>query len=100
MMCSGMVSPDLVLRALSKGADGVLVIGCHLGECHYLEGNYSAQKRVAVLQKLLAFTGIDPGRLRVDWLSSAEAPTFVRVATEFSQQIKALGPSPLKALEA
>ena len=95
-MCSGMVSPDLILRALSKGADGVLVIGCHMGECHYLEGNYSAAKRVAVLRKLLAFTGIDPGRLRVDWLSSAEAPTFVRVATEFSEQIKALGPSPLK----
>ena len=96
MMCSGMVSPDLILRALSKGADGVLVIGCHLGECHYLEGNYSASKRVAVLKKLLAFAGIDPARLRVDWLSSAEAPTFVRVATEFSEQIKALGPSPLK----
>jgi F420-non-reducing hydrogenase iron-sulfur subunit len=96
MMCSGMVSPDLILRALSKGADGVLVIGCHMGECHYLEGNYSAAKRVAVLKKLLAFAGIDPGRLRVDWLSSAEAPTFVRVATEFSAQVKALGPSPLK----
>jgi len=96
MMCSGMVSPDLILRALSKGADGVLVIGCHLGECHYLEGNYSALKRVAVLKKLLEFAGIDPGRLRVDWLSSAEAPTFVRVATEFSEQVRALGPSPLK----
>jgi len=96
MMCSGMVSPDLILRALSKGADGVLVIGCHLGECHYLEGNYSASKRVAVLRKLLSFAGINPDRLRVDWLSSAESPTFVRVATEFSEQIKAIGPSPLK----
>lgn len=91
-----MVSPDLILRALSKGADGVLVIGCHLGECHYLEGNYSALKRVAVLKKLLSFAGVNPDRLRVDWLSSAEAPTFVRVATEFSREIKALGPSPLK----
>jgi F420-non-reducing hydrogenase iron-sulfur subunit len=96
MMCSGMVSPDLILRALSKGADGVLVIGCHLGECHYLEGNYSAAKRVAVLKKLLSFAGINPGRLRVDWLSSAESPTFVRVVTEFSREIKALGPSRLK----
>ncbi len=96
MMCSGMVSPDLILRALSKGADGVLVIGCHLGECHYLEGNYSAAKRVAILKKLLAFAGINPERLRVDWLSSAEAPTLVRVVTEFSRQIKALGPSRLK----
>lgn len=95
-MCSGMVSPDLVLRALSKGADGVLVVGCHLGECHYLEGNFMAGKRVAMLKKLLAFSGIDPNRLRVDWLSSAEAPTFVRVVTEFTEQIKALGPSPLR----
>ena len=96
MMCSGMVSPDLILRAFSKGADGVLVIGCHLGECHYLEGNYSASKRVAVLKKLLSFAGINPDRLRVEWLSSAEAPTFVRVSTEFSREIKALGPSRLK----
>ncbi len=95
-MCSGMVSPDLVLRALSKGADGVLVIGCHLGECHYLEGNYMASKRVAILKELISFVGIDPDRLRVDWLSSAESPTFVRVATEFSQQIKNIGPSPLR----
>lgn len=96
VMCSGMVSPDLILRVLSKGADGVLVVGCHLGECHYLEGNLMAAKRVAMLKKLLAFSGIDPGRLRVDWLSSAEAPTFVRVATEFIEEIRALGPSPLR----
>lgn len=96
MMCSGMVSPDLILRALSKGADGVLVIGCHLGECHYLEGNYKTAKRVAVLKKLLAFAGINPARLKVAWLSSAESPTFVRVASEFSKEIQALGPSRLK----
>lgn len=96
MMCSGMVSPDLILRALSKGADGVIVIGCHLGECHYLEGNYMASKRVAMLKKLLAFSGINPDRLRVEYLSSAEAPTLVRVVTEFSKQVKALGPSRLK----
>jgi len=95
-MCSGMVSPDLILRALSKGVDGVLVLGCHLGECHYLEGNYMAAKRVALLKQLLAFSGINPDRLRAEWLSSAEAPTLVRVATEFSEQIKALGPSPLR----
>ncbi len=95
-MCSGMVNPDLVLRALSKGVDGVMVIGCHLGECHYMEGNFMAKKRVAMLKKLLAFTGINPDRLRVEWLSSAEAPTFVRVVTEFSKEIKALGPSNLR----
>jgi len=86
----------LILRALSKGADGVIVIGCHLGECHYLEGNYMAAKRVAMVKKLLAFTGINPDRLRVEYLSSAEAPTLVRVVTEFSQQVKDLGPSRLK----
>ena len=91
-----MVSPDIILRALSKGADGVLVVGCHLGECHYLEGNYMASKRVAILRKLLSFAGINPDRLRIDWLSSAESPTFVRVVSEFSEQVKALGPSPLR----
>jgi F420-non-reducing hydrogenase iron-sulfur subunit len=91
-----MVSPDLILRALSKGVDGVLVLGCHLGECHYLEGNYMAAKRVAVLKQLLAFAGINPDRLRAEWLSSAESPTLVRVATEFSKEIKALGPSRLR----
>ena len=97
MMCSGMVSPDLVVRALSKGADGVLVLGCHLGECHYMEGNFNAAKRMAVIRNLLAFTGIDPERLRVEWVSSAEAPRLVEIVTAFSNQIKALGPSPLKA---
>jgi len=98
MMCSGMVSPDLVVRALSKGADGVLVLGCHLGECHYMEGNFNAAKRMAVIKNLLAFTGIDPERLRVEWVSSAEAPKFVEIVTQFSNQIKTLGPSPLKAV--
>jgi len=97
-MCSGMVSPDLVVRALSKGADGVLVLGCHLGECHYMEGNFNAAKRMAVIKNLLAFTGIDPARLRVEWVSSAEAPKLVEIVTDFSNQIKALGPSPLKAV--
>ena len=93
-----MVSPDLVVRALSKGADGVLVLGCHLGECHYMEGNFNAAKRMAVIKNLLAFTGIDPERLRVEWVSSAEAPKLVEIVTDFSNQIKALGPSPLKAV--
>jgi len=97
-MCSGMVSPDLVVRALSKGADGVLVLGCHLGECHYMEGNFNAAKRMAVIKNLLAFTGIDPARLRVEWVSSAEAPKLGEIVTDFSNQIKALGPSPLKAV--
>jgi F420-non-reducing hydrogenase iron-sulfur subunit len=91
-----MVSPDLVVRALSKGADGVIVLGCHLGECHYMEGNFNAAKRIAMVRNLLAFTGIDPERLRVEWVSSAEAPKFVQVITEFSNKIKSLGPSPLK----
>jgi F420-non-reducing hydrogenase iron-sulfur subunit len=98
MMCSGVVSPDLVVRALSKGADGVLVLGCHLGECHYMEGNFNAAKRMTVIRNLLAFTGIDPARLRVEWVSSAEAPKLVQIVTDFSNEIKALGPSPLKAV--
>ncbi len=76
----------------------MLVLGCHLGECHYMEGNFNAAKRMAVIKNLLAFTGIDPARLRVEWVSSAEAPKLVEIVTDFSNQIKDLGPSPLKAV--
>ncbi len=91
MMCSGMVSPDLVVRALSKGADGVLVLGCHLGECHYMEGNFNAAKRMAVIRNLLAFTGIDPERLRVEWVSSAEAPKLVADCYRIQQRDQSPG---------
>jgi len=90
--CSGRVSPELILRAFDQGADGVLVLGCHIGECHYDTGNHRAAKRLPVLQALLSFVGLEPERLRLDWVSASEGERFVRITTEFSGKIRELGP--------
>ncbi len=91
--CSGRVSPELVMRAFDQGSDGVLVLGCHIGECHYDSGNHRAAKRLPILQSLLAFIGLDPQRLRLDWVSASEGERFARIATEFSDSIRGLGPA-------
>ncbi len=78
-MCSGRVSPEMVLRAFRSGADGVLVLGCHIGECHYINGNHRTAKRIPVLRNLLSYVGINPDRLRLDWVSAAEAPRLPQV---------------------
>ncbi|TEU12665.1 MAG: hydrogenase iron-sulfur subunit [Anaerolineales bacterium] len=93
VMCSGRVSPELVLRAFREGADGVLVLGCHIGDCHYVSGNHRTAKRMPVLCRILDYIGIEPERLRLDWVSSAEAPKFQRVVNEFTETIKELGPA-------
>jgi F420-non-reducing hydrogenase iron-sulfur subunit len=92
VMCSGRVSPEMVLRALRSGADGVLVLGCHIGECHYISGNHRTAKRIPLVRNLLGYVGINPERLRLDWVSSAEAPKFARVTKEFVETVRALGP--------
>jgi F420-non-reducing hydrogenase iron-sulfur subunit len=94
VMCSGTVSPHHILRAFQSGADGVLVGGCHIGDCHYLSGNYMTIKRIRFLQELLKFIGLGD-RLHLEWISSAEAQKFVQVVTDFTEKIKALGPNPL-----
>jgi F420-non-reducing hydrogenase iron-sulfur subunit len=93
VMCSGRVSPELVLRAFRAGADGVLVLGCHIGDCHYVSGNHRTAKRMPVLRRILDYIGIEPERLRLDWVSSAEAPKFQQVVNEFTETIKELGPA-------
>ena len=93
VMCSGRVSPELVLRAFREGADGVLVLGCHIGDCHYVSGNHRTAKRIPVLRNLLDYVGIEPERLRLDWVSSAEAPKFQQVVNEFTETIRELGPA-------
>ena len=93
VMCSGRVSPELVLRAFREGADGVLVLGCHIGDCHYVSGNHRTAKRIPVLRRILEYIGIEPERLRLDWVSSAEAPKFQQVVNEFTETIKELGPA-------
>ncbi len=92
VMCSGRVSPEMVLRAFRSGADGVLVLGCHIGDCHYISGNHRTAKRIPLVRQLLSYIGINPERLRLDWVSSAEAPKFARVTKEFVETVRALGP--------
>jgi F420-non-reducing hydrogenase iron-sulfur subunit len=90
--CSGRVSPEMILRAFDLGADGVLVLGCHIGECHYDNGNHRTAKRMPALQTLLAFAGLEPERVRLDWVSASEGERFARIVTEFTEQVRTLGP--------
>ena len=90
--CSGRVSPELVIRAFDEGADGVLVLGCHIGECHYDTGNHRTAKRIPVLNELMSFVGLEPERLRLDWVSASEGDRFSRITREFNETITALGP--------
>jgi F420-non-reducing hydrogenase iron-sulfur subunit len=95
VMCSGRVNPVFVLKALSIGADGVLVLGCHPGDCHYIEGNYKAMRRVPLLKKMLKQLGIEEDRVRLEWVSASEGAKFAEVTDNFTQTIKKLGPNSL-----
>jgi F420-non-reducing hydrogenase iron-sulfur subunit len=90
--CSGRVDPLFVLKAFQEGADGVMVLGCHPGDCHYIEGNYHARRRYSLMHRLLDYIGIEEGRLLVDWVSASEGGYFAEVAREFTAQVQALGP--------
>jgi len=93
VMCSGRVDPSFVLKALKNGADGVLVSGCHIGDCHYITGNEYTQERFERLHNILIKQlGIDPKRVRLEWVSASEGKRFAEVITEFTNQIKELGP--------
>lgn len=91
--CSGRVSPKFILAALREGADGVWVSGCHPGDCHYIEGNYYARRKFALLTNLLTFMGVEPDRVQFSWISSAESTQFVKVVSEVTEKIRALGPA-------
>jgi coenzyme F420-reducing hydrogenase delta subunit len=95
VMCSGRVSPEWVIKALSSGMDGVMVLGCHIGDCHYIDGNHRTKKRFAILSKLLGTLGINPNRLYLDWVSASEGVKFQDVVTKFVNHVKELGPSPI-----
>lgn len=97
--CSGRVDPLFVMKAFQDGADGVMVLGCHPGDCHYQQGNYYAQRRYAIMHRLLEFTGIDSGRLVVDWVSASEGKRFATVVSDFTEQVRTLGPLELKKQE-
>jgi len=92
VMCSGRIDPTFVLKALREGADGVLICGCHPGDCHYHEGNYKCMRRFYLLQKYLEQMGIDKNRIRLEWVSASEGKRFAEVVNSMTETIKKLGP--------
>lgn len=92
VMCSGSVSPLYILSAFNKGADGVLVSGCHPGDCHYIKGNYYARRRIALVKELLEFTGLEPERFQMSWVSAAEGKKYTEIIKDFVKILKPLGP--------
>jgi F420-non-reducing hydrogenase iron-sulfur subunit len=92
VMCSGRVEPAFVLRAFELGADGILVLGCHPGDCHYAEGNYKALRRMSLLKRLLPQLGIEGGRFQMDWVSASEGERFTHIVNEMTEKVRALGP--------
>jgi len=100
LMCSGRLDPQLVLAAFARGADGVLVGGCHPGDCHYLEGNYKTSRRFHLLRRLLADLGIDEQRLRLEWISAAEGEKVKSAIDDMTEDLRQLGPLNLPAKHA
>lgn len=92
IMCTGRLDPTFVMKALRDGADGVLVMGCHPGQCHYQEGNYKALRRIALLKRTLAQFGVHPDRVQLAWASAAQGTVFVETVTEMTRAIARLGP--------
>ena len=99
VMCSGRVDPSFILDAFAKGADGVLVGGCHPGDCHYAQGNYKTLRRVKLLKMMLKDMGLEEERLRLEWISASEGNKFRNVVNDMVIKLKEIGPSPLKTEE-
>jgi F420-non-reducing hydrogenase iron-sulfur subunit len=91
-MCSGRVQPDFILKAFQLGADGVLVLGCHPGDCHYAEGNYKLLRRMELLKKMLSQLGIEDERVRLDWVSASEGDRFISIVNDITEKVRTLGP--------
>jgi F420-non-reducing hydrogenase iron-sulfur subunit len=98
VMCSARVDPTFVVRSLAQGADGVLVCGCHPGDCHYSEGNYKAMRRFPLLKKLLTDLGVEDERVRLEWVSASEGQRFADIVNDMTERIKVLGPSRIPSL--
>jgi len=92
VMCTGRVNPLFIVKAFQEGADGVLVSGCHPGDCHYTQGNYVARRRFAVIRDLLDFIGLEEGRLQFSWVSASEGARFAQIVNKVTQDVRALGP--------
>lgn len=96
VMCSGAVDIAFVIKTLMEGADGVLVAGCHPGDCHYISGNYKARRRMTILTEILKKFGFEDKRVRLRWIGASEGPQFTETVKEMYNEIKELGPNPLK----
>jgi F420-non-reducing hydrogenase iron-sulfur subunit len=96
IMCSSRIDPVLLMTAFLRGADGVLVAGCHPGDCHYEKGNYFARRRFAQLKKVVETLGLDAGRLQLSWISASEGKRFAEVVKDFDRKIREMGPNPVK----
>jgi F420-non-reducing hydrogenase iron-sulfur subunit len=92
VMCSGRVEPTFILKAFQAGADGVLILGCHPGDCHYIEGNYKTMRRIPLLKKMLAQFGIEDERVRLEWVSASEGDRFASIVNEMTEEVRKLGP--------
>jgi coenzyme F420-reducing hydrogenase delta subunit len=95
LMCSSRVKPEWVIRALKNGIDGVIVLGCHPGDCHYQTGNYYTRRRLSLTKKFLKYLGIEPERLQFRWVSASEGGKFAEVVTEATKELQELGPNKL-----
>ncbi len=96
VQCTGMIHPALVMQALTRGADGVLICGCHPGDCHYAEGNLRARARADAIGLMLQDFGLEPERFRLEWVSAAEGQRFAEVMSEMVEQVRKVGPSPYR----
>ncbi len=95
VMCSGRIAPSFILNAIYNGVDGVLVAGCHIGDCHYISGNEKAKERVENVKGLLRMLGMDEKRVRLEWISASEGKRFAEIMTEFVKEVKNIGPNPM-----
>jgi coenzyme F420-reducing hydrogenase delta subunit len=95
VMCSARVSPEWIIKALSDGIDGVMVLGCHIGDCHYISGNHRAAKRFTLFKEMLRYVGVHPDRVLLDWISASEGTRFQSLVTEFVERMRDLGPCEL-----
>ena len=96
IMCSGRVDPTFVLEALKQGADGVLICGCHLGDCHYVKGNYKTVRKIPILQRVVEQLGINPKRIRFEFISASEGAELTELVKEYVEEIREIGPSPFR----
>ncbi len=99
-MCSARIRPSFVLKALAEGADGVLICGCHPGDCHYSEGNYKTLRRQVLLARLVEAYGLEPDRVRLEWVSASEGQRFAEIVADMTERIRKLGPSRVETLPA